>query len=421
MHHRRIMLLKSLSKKLLVLGFMYYVNPIWATGPGFYTVQGGRHCLARFGPVVFLSNHYQTPIRHFEKEEFNSCQFKWENNDLKSLNICSNFSAHRGSSRNIHPANTLEAFDESLRQGFRGIEFDLHLTKDKQLIVSHDQRLGPATNCERDDLVKNHDLKWIQDHCLIDSSPLIPEMGFMKSQAKNTARIPSLKESLSKLLPDERAERLFLDLKNKETADAEDIARAVKKAMPRCLDRETCKRWEKKLIFLVQNKETIKKLKAAFPDAGIAFEDPNRMMGGIQAPSDPANWDKSCPSNYMSLNLGAIDHVLLKQLGAWKERLPSSGPRADNFIRHVPDWDDFSKLYLLNMSKGRNRKRIVGWTINSEEGLRRLREFTVEDVLTDYNYEDIIRFYMSEMSKTEILKNINKLKNGQQVDCQKKN
>jgi hypothetical protein len=73
------------------------------------------------------------------------------------------------------------------------------------------------------------------------------------------------------------------------------------------------------------------------------------------------------------------------------------------------------------MSKGRNRKRIVGWTINSEEGLRRLREFTVEDVLTDYNYEDIIRFYMSEMSKTEILKNINKLKNGQQVDCQKKN
>ena len=45
--------------------------------------------------------------------------------------------AHRGSKSN-RPENTLAAFAEAIRVGADGIELDVHLTKDGQLVVIHD-------------------------------------------------------------------------------------------------------------------------------------------------------------------------------------------------------------------------------------------------------------------------------------------
>jgi len=44
--------------------------------------------------------------------------------------------AHRGSA-GTHPENTLPAFMEAVRSGADGIELDVHLTADQQLVVIH--------------------------------------------------------------------------------------------------------------------------------------------------------------------------------------------------------------------------------------------------------------------------------------------
>jgi glycerophosphoryl diester phosphodiesterase len=48
--------------------------------------------------------------------------------------------AHRGASA-YRPENTLEAFSLAIEQGADGIELDVHLTKDGEVVVAHDERL----------------------------------------------------------------------------------------------------------------------------------------------------------------------------------------------------------------------------------------------------------------------------------------
>jgi len=53
--------------------------------------------------------------------------------------------AHRGSS-GTHPENTIAAFTEAARLAIRGVEFDVHLTKDGELVVIHDERIDRTSN-----------------------------------------------------------------------------------------------------------------------------------------------------------------------------------------------------------------------------------------------------------------------------------
>ena len=92
---------------------------------------------------------------------------------------CRNY-AHRGFS-GMYPENTMLAFEKALEAGCEGIEFDVHFTKDKELVIIHDETIDRTTG--------QHG--WIQDMtyeelCKIDFSYKFKEMGFQK--------IPTLRE-----------------------------------------------------------------------------------------------------------------------------------------------------------------------------------------------------------------------------------
>ena len=53
--------------------------------------------------------------------------------------------AHRGAS-GYAPENTLEAFRLAMEQGADGIELDVHLTKDGEVVVIHDETLDRTSN-----------------------------------------------------------------------------------------------------------------------------------------------------------------------------------------------------------------------------------------------------------------------------------
>ncbi len=53
--------------------------------------------------------------------------------------------AHRGAS-GYAPENTLEAFELAVKQGADGVELDVHLSKDGELVVAHDENIDRVSN-----------------------------------------------------------------------------------------------------------------------------------------------------------------------------------------------------------------------------------------------------------------------------------
>lgn len=53
--------------------------------------------------------------------------------------------AHRGAS-GTHPENTMAAFEAAVRLGADGIELDVQMTKDGQIVVIHDETVNRTTN-----------------------------------------------------------------------------------------------------------------------------------------------------------------------------------------------------------------------------------------------------------------------------------
>ncbi len=62
---------------------------------------------------------------------------------LSVVHACGGFETFR----NNVPDNTVEALERSLAQGADGIEFDLQMTADSQLVAFHDADLSKATTC----------------------------------------------------------------------------------------------------------------------------------------------------------------------------------------------------------------------------------------------------------------------------------
>ena len=95
--------------------------------------------------------------------------------------------AHRGASH-YAPENTLPAFALAAAQGADGIELDVHLSKDGELVVIHDETLDRTTNGTG--LVRDHTLAQLQALCADNHMP-----GFAD------ARIPTLREVLALVRP----------------------------------------------------------------------------------------------------------------------------------------------------------------------------------------------------------------------------
>ena len=94
--------------------------------------------------------------------------------------------AHRGSRIN-RPENTLTAFEEAVRVGADGIELDVHLSKDGQVVVLHDETLDRTTDGSG----------FVHEWTLADLQQL--DAGSWFDPAFSGQRIPSLAEVLDLL------------------------------------------------------------------------------------------------------------------------------------------------------------------------------------------------------------------------------
>ncbi|AOH55644.1 hypothetical protein ABE28_014890 [Peribacillus muralis] len=91
--------------------------------------------------------------------------------------------AHRGSA-GTHPENTMSAFHEAARVGADGIETDVQLSKDGEVIIMHDERLDRTTNASG----------YVKDWTLQQLKTVDASFGFKGNWGKE--KIPTLEELL---------------------------------------------------------------------------------------------------------------------------------------------------------------------------------------------------------------------------------
>ena len=100
--------------------------------------------------------------------------------------------AHRGF-KGKYPENTMLAFEKAIEAGADGIEFDLHLSKDGELVIIHDESLERTTDgkslvCEKtlEELQKLNASK-LYPGCEIQRIPTLREyFEFAKDKQKIT-------------------------------------------------------------------------------------------------------------------------------------------------------------------------------------------------------------------------------------------
>lgn len=113
-----------------------------------------------------------------------------------------NIWAHRGCSQ-LYPENTITAFEKAMNvSGLTGIELDIQLTKDGELVVIHDEKDDRTTD----------GTGFVRDFTLKELSSLHIDAGIGKAE-----HIPTMKEVLSLLKPRLKAEdgiMLNIELKN---------------------------------------------------------------------------------------------------------------------------------------------------------------------------------------------------------------
>ncbi len=96
--------------------------------------------------------------------------------------------AHRGCSQ-MYPENTLTSFEKAMNiSGLAGVELDIQLTRDGELVVIHDEKVDRTTD----------GFGYVKDYSLSE----IKNLNIFSGKGQKTEKIPTMKEVIEILLPE---------------------------------------------------------------------------------------------------------------------------------------------------------------------------------------------------------------------------
>jgi glycerophosphoryl diester phosphodiesterase len=256
------------------------------------------------------------------------------------------FLAHRGSCYQpplnrdgLYPSNTVPAFEMALEEGYQGFELDVHVTRDRKFVVSHDEALRVATDGKGQ--IRERSLKELKRLTVLRSTR-IPEMKASATTAYIAAPLPGLKEVLARFLPDERVERIVIDVKPDSD---ENLLAAAREAFTGTSEPD-----QGKLIFLTRSEGFIAGLRAIVPRATFALEG---HLG-----TEPLNEPQSYLPESVGRPRGEHDAISINV------RLLTSYLWID--------WGLDRLRYLMDQAR-KYGYAVVGWTVSDEDRMERLR------------------------------------------------
>ena len=253
---------------------------------------------------------------------------------------------HRGS-RGLKPENTIPAFLKAIKLGARGLEMDLFVTKDQQVVVTHDATIS-AELCqtpEGEPLEKSDgkrlriyglDLNEIKPFdCGSEPNPEFPE------QQNTEAHIPLLSEVVEAVNRETSTPvGFFMELKSDPATDTiyhPEPAEFVKKVLEVVSGNEI----QQQTLLMSFDKRCLKEVKKQAPyiRIGLSLEE----AGEIQQHID---------------ELGFVPHAVFPYFELVNE----------SFL-------GFCKV------KGMS---VYAWTVNEAEDMEKVLQFDVQGIITDY-------------------------------------
>lgn len=277
---------------------------------------------------------------------------------------------HRGA-RGVLPENSLPGFLHAIAEGMDCLELDIAMTRDKQIVVTHDPGLNPDITRNGEDWV--HERKPIKNLSAselktFDIGRIKPNTEYAKrfpgQQAIDGLRIPLLSEVFA--LPEVKSNTsLCLDIEIKTTPTDEDatfspeeIAEALIVAIDKAGLRKRCRIRSFHWRGLVH-------VRKIAPDIPTAFLTAARRWLN--------NLDKNLPGE--SIWLGGLDI----------DDFYGSPPRAISHLGGTiwaPYWRDLTTSELDTAHK--LGLKVIVWTVNKEADMRRMIEMGVDGITTDY-------------------------------------
>lgn len=260
---------------------------------------------------------------------------------------------HRGS-RGLQPENSLTAFAEALRQGAGGLEMDLFITKDGQVVVTHDATIshqlcvrpggGPigAQESERF-LIHQLKLEEIRPYdCGSKPNPLFPE------QENTETHIPLLGDLLEAACHHAQGKeplQFLLEIKSDPATDHiyhPEPHYFVKRVLEVAVE----KNMEQQVTIISFDKRSLKEARKqnSHIRVGMSLTDAGQLQAGLN-------------------ELGFLHDLISPLYTALDE-------------------------HLLNFTH-KHRISLIPWTVNEEEALRRMIELEVDGIITDFPNRDV--------------------------------
>lgn len=178
--------------------------------------------------------------------------------------------AHRGNSEH-YPENTLAAIKSALfATDAEGIEIDVYCTKDKQLVVIHDESLERTTTGKG----------YVSDHTYQQLETL---------NAGDGEQIPTLSSVLD-LMPDNKW--LNIELKGEDTAIA----------LESLLQQEKYKHWQSRAKLLISsfNHHLLLRIRKQFPDIKVGALTASIPLGYAKFAEELQAWSVHCDKQFIS-------------------------------------------------------------------------------------------------------------------------
>jgi glycerophosphoryl diester phosphodiesterase len=122
--------------------------------------------------------------------------------------------AHKGVWKDhIYPQNTFAALEEAVNRGYLAVEFDVKLTKDKQLVLAHDDALKKVSDCTGNISEKT---LFELENCTVDKNTLLPITQILVKKVRFPQPMISLSMMMDYLLSQSQLKLIWIDLKDKK-------------------------------------------------------------------------------------------------------------------------------------------------------------------------------------------------------------
>ncbi len=238
--------------------------------------------------------------------------------------------AHRGDSINF-PENTLEAFISAVKMGIDVVETDVHITKDRKIVIWHDPTL--ERNTDGKGTIESHTYEELLKY---DAGYTFTKDGGKSYPFRGKGvKLCTLDEAL-KACPDQR---FNIDLKSKDTAIVDEFIKVIRSNHA-----------EKRICCASFHYKNLKLMRAKAPDI------------------------------LTSVTTAEVIPLLIRQK---LHILPKSFKRT--IIFQVPREEAGIKVITPSFVKDMHERGaiVMVWTINDEKSMRELFKMGVDTVMTD--------------------------------------